>query len=148
MAEHTQYTGQNIPVNTQLLMSFVMTKLNEYDEQLNNGTTIKSPYADKIQMELDNGVTIEIPPDVQNQAIQQWIISKEQPLNKQTIANGKMINSSTIQIKPSNNEKIKNKQKKSENKNAISSYLFGFIVGIIIAYIIYLLIEKYKFKNI
>ena len=65
--------AQNIPVDTETLMKHVMKLLDNYDSELARGIKVeKSPYNDTIQMMMGNGSVIEIPHELQREAIQKW----------------------------------------------------------------------------
>ena len=73
------YTGANIPIDLNTAIIYVIKLLKEYDENLAKGILIKnSPYNDKITMKMDDNNIIEIPYEIQREAIKKWEIMKVQ----------------------------------------------------------------------
>ena len=82
-----QYTGVNKPILLDKCMNYVFEKLREYDNNINKGKNVKSPYHNKIIMKTEDNSYVEIPVEIQNEAIQKWhanknIINKEHKKNK------------------------------------------------------------------
>jgi hypothetical protein len=82
MNSEYEYTGKSLPQTLEKCISFVIETLRKYDENINNNIHVdKSPYNSKIIMETKEGKYIEIPMEVQNEAIQKWLYEKENPKN-------------------------------------------------------------------
>lgn len=97
--EQFEYTGKNMPVDIDLLVNHAVKLMKEYDDTMNNRNDrhlLKSPYADKIQMQVDANTTIEIPSEIQNQAIQKWISLKE---GNEVKSIGSGVDNKDVQIK-------------------------------------------------
>lgn len=73
----TKCTDQILNIDASI--SYIMGLLEIYDDNLKNGKIEgTSPYYDKIFMEGKNSKTIEIPYDVQQEAIKKWNVKKMQ----------------------------------------------------------------------
>ena len=75
--EAYSYTGNDIPIDINLMTLYVIDLLKKYDENIKKDPTSKSsPYEDKITMKTKDEKYIEIPNDVQQEAINKWKIIK------------------------------------------------------------------------
>lgn len=157
--EQFEYTGKNMPVDIDLLVNHAMKLMKEYDDKTNDGVELhllKSPYADKIQMQVDENTTIEIPSEIQNQAIQKWISLKGGDGVKST---GFKINNKYDQIKTNMDmqqllkkefEKMKKlekqkKMKKRENSFGIIDFFFRLMIFVIITAMVIIAINFIKY---
>lgn len=75
--DNYNYTGANIPIDINIVISYTIKQLKEYDDKLSQGILLsKSPYNDKIIMKMENDKIIEVPYEVQQEAIKKWEIIK------------------------------------------------------------------------
>lgn len=158
--EQYKYAEQKIPTDTNKMILQVTNLLKKYDEDAEKGIISKlQPYTDKLIIKIDEkGTTIEIPNDIQQEAIKKWKIIKEDLVyekKKKEIEDNiiKLSNSLSDEYLQSTNKnkninrnrsKPKNSKKKNNKKdNSGISYIKIFliiiiIIGIIIGY------AKYK----
>lgn len=87
--ENYKYTGKNIPLQLDTGINYVIEKLKAYDNALATNpdliTRSDSPYNHKIIMKTNEGKYIEIPTEVQREAIKKWMIMKSPQSNKELI---------------------------------------------------------------
>lgn len=69
-----KYTGKSKPVTVDKCIKFVIGKLRNYDNNI--GDISESPYNSKIIMEIDNGKFVEIPHEIQHEAVKKWLATK------------------------------------------------------------------------
>lgn len=76
-------TGKSIPVNTTLLMEYVINSLTKYHEYVEStGEEPEfNPYRDPIIYRLEDGRSIEIPEQVKTEAIKHWKNRDSKPIN-------------------------------------------------------------------
>jgi hypothetical protein len=69
-------TGKNIEVNKDELIQIVLDKVANYDNLVNSGDlspNLPSPYDEPIFTKVSNGKLVQIPPDIQKEAITYWM---------------------------------------------------------------------------
>lgn len=72
-----EYTGKSKPITLERCIKYVMDRLREYDTDMGKKSGIKeSPYNSKIIMEVEKGKFVEIPNEVQNEAVRKWLAEK------------------------------------------------------------------------
>lgn len=75
--------GNAIPISAKEAFNYVKSLLYEYDETINNSNNeenksdISNPYTDKIIMPLISGKFVEIPEEIQANAINEWLDEKK-----------------------------------------------------------------------
>lgn len=79
----TEYekTGNNVPVSSDLLLEGVLRELQRYDHLVSaTGNSPQfSPYTDPIIIDIDGGRQVQVPEQIQSQAIQIWTEQHAQP---------------------------------------------------------------------
>jgi hypothetical protein len=73
-----QYTGKSEPITVSACHDYVKTRLREYDDKLANkgGDVGPSPYHNKLVMPTGNGKFVEVPVEIQDEAVRQWLANK------------------------------------------------------------------------
>jgi hypothetical protein len=138
----TKYKNLNnkIPVEYNKLFNYVTKKLKEYDlSRINNDTDVEdnndknkkkitNPYYDPLFMKLENGKYIEIPLEIQEDAINKWSENSNTGFDLETISNNKR-------------EKLQNleKEKAMEPFSLTTAFMQMIICVIIILIILYLM---------
>src|SRR4051812_30331407 len=106
-----QYTGKNIPLRLDKCINFVSLKLQEYDYALENGKKIgDSPYHNKIVMSTEDGKFVEIPTEIQNEAVKLWLAQKEMGSNHK---NDSVNNTHAFEPDDNDNDDDENKKNNS-----------------------------------
>lgn len=74
LVNNYQYTGNSVPISALDTSAHVIALLEDYDRRMNEGINPSiNPYKDRIVMTTQEGRMIEIPQDIQEDAIQQWV---------------------------------------------------------------------------
>ena len=83
MAEF-MYTGNQIEIDPKATTLYVISLLNDYDMKASKGIqTNYNPYNDTIHMTLENEKKIEVPKDIQINAINKWNLMNEEKQHNQ-----------------------------------------------------------------
>jgi len=74
-------TGNNIPVSSEFLLNGVLNELERYDHLVSaTGNAPQfSPYTDPVIIDIDGNKQVQVPQQIQSQAIQIWTEQKSQP---------------------------------------------------------------------
>jgi predicted nucleic acid-binding Zn ribbon protein len=125
-----EYSGNNVPLNVEKTIEYVFEILKEYEMAINKGEKVEiNPYINKIYIPMENEKVIEVPQEIQYEAIRKWNLEKNKIKNVKSPVSEK------------SEKKNKNKHKKKKNKNK-SNYLWLLILLVII--VIAFLIYRYK----
>lgn len=69
-----EYSGNNLPINLNDTSLYVMALLNDYDKRMKNGDVPKiNPYKDRLVMQMENGKFVEVPYEIQSEAVKKWL---------------------------------------------------------------------------
>lgn len=135
--ESYKYTGVNVPVSLDVLITYVISLLQKYDADLAQGIVPPTnPYNEKIIMQHD-GITIDIPEEVHREAVKKWEILKMESMKKN-------IEDENIKLSNELNNEIKKRDLRYTKfgGDTIWSYLFKiFLMIIIVAIVIYVVKE-------
>jgi len=72
--EDFEYSGNNLPINLNDTSLYVMALLNDYDKRMKNGDVPKiNPYKDRLVMQMENGKFVEVPYEIQSEAVKKWL---------------------------------------------------------------------------
>jgi len=73
---NTQYkcTGNSHPVNKNQLLQSVFDAIDEFENDPDN-QNILNPYEESVIVKLNNGKIIQVPSEIQNEAIEKWVES-------------------------------------------------------------------------
>lgn len=81
-----RHTGNTHPIQPDILEEYVTQQLAIYDQVATTGQDLSfSPYSDPILYNAEGGKVVQVPEDVQKQAISRWLRQKQQPMNPQPI---------------------------------------------------------------
>ena len=126
------YTGVNVPIDLNSTLIYVIKLLKEYDENLSKGIVNKnSPYNDKISMKIDNDNVVEVPYDIQREAIKKWEIMKAQSEYEKE---KKTIEEKILSLSDELNDTFS--ENFSDNDNENDNYDYSFILKILAIIII------------
>lgn len=85
MASTYSPNGNVLPIDTKVTFLYVFLLLSEYDRLTEKGLKPQTnPYADKIIMPTEGGKFVEVPKNVQQYAISEWISKKNDEDNNLT----------------------------------------------------------------
>ncbi|ARF08840.1 hypothetical protein Catovirus_1_890 [Catovirus CTV1] len=130
------YTGNNVPLDVNSAILYAIKQLKEYDDNLEKGILLpKSPYHDFIVMETSDGKIIEIPYDVQQEAISKWEIIKVEMLYEKE---KKQLENNIINL----SKQLENDIVENFESNSGSNYILFLLIGAIIVVTIYLYQKK------
>ena len=71
-----QYTGKSHPVNKNQLMQSVFDAIDEFENEQDNHN-ILNPYEEPVVVKLTDGKIIQVPSEIQNEAIEKWVRRNE-----------------------------------------------------------------------
>ncbi len=77
--QQNEFTGNNIPVNINQLVDHVHQELERHDDlvRMTNNEPNYSPYTNPILFTTGEGQQVQVPQDIQQQAIKMWVESKQ-----------------------------------------------------------------------
>jgi hypothetical protein len=118
-----EYTGGDVPVKTNDVIQSVLHILDEYDDNIKNGTVPDTnPFTEQIVLPNNNGKYFEVPEEIQRRSIQIWLSNKKE-------------SGDTDQ---GNTEGF-------ENENNTLSTLMKYIIGLILLVVIIWMSMKYMY---
>lgn len=134
-----QFTGKQIPLKVNELVAFVHQKLEQYDNLVKETKSVPfySPYAHPIIYTTPEGKTVQIPKEIQQQAIDQWTSA-----TKQGKVRSEMPPIPSYQEMPDIEEELVkdkyNKKKKELEESVDNKKILYIMIGLLIIACIYL----------
>jgi hypothetical protein len=123
-------TGVQIPITRDELFYGVIDQLRKYDDLMRNKQSVQyDPYQEPILYTTSNGQSVQVPTQIQQEAIQDWIQQRQILDEARQQEHTRLKQSVSLQeSKP---------KRPLKSKSSSSSYVLWIFIGIVIIYLIY-----------